>query len=79
MSLIRKQICALVLMDCLDECDEEVNILTKKCCTVRSKTSYMFNSRDYEGDYEFLIQKHLLYDEVKFKACFRFTMQHFYY
>lgn len=73
----RKLVCALVLKACLDECDEEVNLLTKNYCSVRSKTSDVFSSREDEGVFQLLIRKHLLDDEVKFKAYFRFTRNQF--
>lgn len=66
-------------MDNLDECNIEANILTKKYCSIRRKTSDMFSSREDEGVFRLLIHKHLLDDEVKFKAYFRFTRHQFYY
>lgn len=66
-------------MDCVEECDEEVNVLTKKFCSIRSKVSDVFSSREDEGVFQLLINKHLLDDEVKFKSYFRFTRHQFYY
>lgn len=57
--------------------NNETLILTS-LCEKRKSVSAIYTERKREGVFNLLVHKHLLDDEVKFKAYFRFTRQQFY-
>ncbi|KAJ8938661.1 hypothetical protein NQ314_011400 [Rhamnusium bicolor] len=68
---------ALVMLQEQDNLEEEIEILSAIHCRTRKSVSKLFQKRMREGAFKLLIYRHLLDDEVKFKAYFRFTRRQF--
>lgn len=65
----------LILQD--EILQEEIDIITTIHNSTRNSASQLFQKRSSEGAFKLLIHRHLLDDEVKFKAYFRVTRQQF--
>lgn len=70
----RQKLYALLLLNDIDDVEEEIDYLLGR---IRKSVCEMFSSRENEGVFKILIEKHLLDDGVKFKAYFRFTREQF--
>lgn len=77
--LKRKKLSVLLLINEFEDIEDEIDYLVHRYCCVRRSASEVFSSRENEGVFKSLIYKHLLDDEIKFKAYFRFTREEFYY
>lgn len=73
----KKKLCAALVMEELNEIEEETAVV-ERLLDLRKYVSKVYSNRSSEGVFKILIQKHLLDDEVKFKAYFRFTREQFY-
>lgn len=69
--LSKKQLALLMLLEEEEEIEDE--IVVGRLFKVRKSVSSIYTSREKEGVFKFLIHRHLLDDEVKFKSYFRFT------
>lgn len=63
-------LCALLLLNDIDDVEEGIDYLLGR---IRKSVCEIFSSRENEGVFKILIEKHLLDDVVKFKEYFRFT------
>ncbi|XP_069678805.1 putative nuclease HARBI1 [Periplaneta americana] len=77
-ALKRKKLCSLLVLLDFEAVEEEIDYLVHHYC-IRKSVSEVFLCREEEGVFRILIEKHLLDDEVKFKAYFRFTREQFYF
>lgn len=77
-ALKRKKLCSLLVLLDFEDVEEEIDYLVHHYC-IRKSVSEVFFCREEEGVFRILIEKHLLDDEVKFKAYFRFTREQFYF
>lgn len=78
MSISNKKKLALAFLLLQDEIlQEEINLITEIHNSTRNSASQLFQNRNSEGAFKLLIHRHLLDDEVKFKAYFRVTRQQF--
>lgn len=72
----RKLLC-LLIAKYMDDDDEEEEYLLRTYAKCRNPTSNMFFTRRNEGVFNMLINNHLIDNEEKFKAYFRFTREQF--
>jgi hypothetical protein len=56
----------------------EETLILESISEERKSVSSIYKERKSEGVFKLLIHKHLLDDEIKFKAYFRFTREQFY-